>query len=43
MNFGIIEEFKIFYRIQQYTEMIRLQRKSQWQIKQNSQHQPHPH
>lgn len=27
MNFGIIEEFKIFYRIQQYTEMIRLQRK----------------
>ncbi|KAI5958796.1 PDC2 [Candida theae] len=26
MNFGIIEEFKIFYRIQQYTEMIKLQR-----------------
>ncbi|KAI5968311.1 hypothetical protein CANMA_002527 [Candida margitis] len=26
MNFGIIEEFKILYRIQQYTEMIKLQR-----------------
>ena len=26
MNFGIVEEFKILYRLQQYLEMINLQR-----------------